>query len=68
MDSLVPAKTHFNMAIKTSPTYIIAYYYRGLIEEMQGNISAAKKDYQNALNFNPEFVRAQEALDRLSRG
>ena len=68
MDSLVPAKTHFNMAIKTSPTYIIAYYYRGLIEEMQGNIAAAKKDYQNALNFNPEFVRAQEALDRLSRG
>lgn len=65
MDSLVAAKTHFNMALKTSPTYIIAYYYRGLIEEMQGNTEAAKKDYQNALNFNPEFVRAQEALDRL---
>ncbi len=65
MDSLAKAKTHFNMAVETSPTYIIAYYYRGLIEEMQGNIIAAKADYQNALNFNPEFVRAKEALERL---
>lgn len=65
MDSLAKAKTHFNRAVETSPTYIIAYYYRGLIEEMQGNMEAAKKDYQNALNFNPEFVRAQEALERL---
>jgi len=65
MDSLAKAKTHFNMAVETSPTYIIAYYYRGLVEEMQGNTAAAKADYQNALNFNPEFVRAQEALERL---
>ncbi len=65
MDSLVQAKEHFNMAVETSPTYIIAYYYRGLVLEMEGNIAGAKKDYQTALNFNPEFVRAQEALTRL---
>ena len=65
MDSLGQAKKHFNMAVVTSPTYIIAYYYRGLVTEMQGDLEAAKKDYQTALNFNPEFVRAQEALDRL---
>lgn len=65
MDSLDQAKKHFNMAVVTSPTYIIAYYYRGLISEMEGDIKAAKKDFQTALNFNPEFVRAQEALDRL---
>ena len=66
MDSLKQAKQHFNMAVKTSPTYIIAYYYRGLIAEMEGNIEAAKKDYQTALNFNPEFIRAQEAMERLN--
>ncbi len=65
MDSLIQAKKHFNMAVVTSPTYIIAYYYRGLVQEMQGDLEAPKKDYQTALNFNPEFVRAQEALERL---
>ena len=65
MDSLGQAKKHFNMAVVTSPTYIIAYYYRGLVFEMEGNIAAAKKDYQTALNFNPEFERAQIALDKL---
>lgn len=66
MDSLSKAKAHFNMAVESSPTYIIAYYYRGLVEEMQGNMAAAKKDYQNALNFNPNFERAQVALARLN--
>ena len=65
MDSLIQAKKHFTMAVETSPTYIIAYYYRGLVSEMEGNIAGAKKDYQTALNFNPEFIRAQEALARL---
>jgi len=65
MDSLAQAKQHFTMAVVTSPTYIIAYYYRGLVSEMEGNIAGAKKDYQTALNFNPAFERAQEALERL---
>ncbi|MFK7980321.1 MAG: tetratricopeptide repeat protein [Saprospiraceae bacterium] len=65
MDSLAEAKKHFNMAVETSPTYIIAYYYRGLVLEMEGNIAGAKKDYQTTLNFNPAFERAQEALERL---
>ena len=65
MDSLLQAKTHFNKAIIASPTYIIAYYYRGLIEEKMGNVEAAKKDYQQAVNLNPIFERAKDALDRL---
>lgn len=65
MDSLIQAKNHFNMAVEVSPTYIIAYYYRGLVEEKMGDVAAAKKDYQHALNFNPNFERAQEALARL---
>ncbi len=65
MDSLKQAKNHFNMAIQTSPTYIIAYYYRGLVEEKMGDSVAAKKDYQQALNFNPNFERAKTALSNL---
>lgn len=62
MDSLNQAHNHFNMAIQTSPTYILAYYYRGLTQEMMGNEIAAKEDYQNALNLNPNFERAKVAL------
>ena len=44
----------------------MAYYYRGLVQEQTGNIEAAKKDYQQALKLNPEFVRASEALNGLA--
>ena len=62
MDSLKRAYQHFDLAAKSSPTYIMAYYYRGLVQEQQGNVEAAKKDYQQALNLNPGFDRAKEAL------
>ncbi|MEM6316379.1 MAG: tetratricopeptide repeat protein [Bacteroidota bacterium] len=65
MDSLPQANTHFNMAVETSPTYIIAYYYRGLVAEKMGDKEAAKRDYQNALNLNPNFERAKAALEAL---
>jgi len=66
MDSLKQAYNHFNLAAKTSPTYIMAYYYRGLVQEKTGNVEAAKKDYQQALNLNPEFKRASKALAELA--
>ena len=66
MDSLKQAYNHFNLAVQTSPTYILAYYYRGLVQEKVGNVAAAKKDYQQALNLNPEFERASVALAELT--
>ncbi len=66
MDSMKQAYHHFNLAVQTSPTYIMAYYYRGLVQEKIGQVEAAKKDYQQALNLNPEFERAREALKGLT--
>ena len=65
MDSLKKAYTHFDLAAKTSPTYILAYYYRGLTQEKMGHTTTAQQDYQQALRLNPEFERAKVALARL---
>ena len=67
MDSLKRAYQQFDLAAKTSPTYILAYYYRALVQEKQGDLEAAKKDYQQALNLSPGFDRAKEALGRIGK-
>lgn len=40
-------------------------YDIGQIHEKKGMIAEAKKDYSDALGFDPKFAKAQEALDRL---
>jgi hypothetical protein len=42
------------------------YYYAGVAREGLGEIDRARANYQEALNFNPNFIPAREALDRLS--
>ena len=65
MDSLKQAYNHFNLAVQTSPTFILAYYYRGLVQEQEGKIVEAKKDYKQTLSLDPSFERAVEALKNL---
>lgn len=65
LDSVSLGHAQFDMAVKMKPTYIIAYFYRGLASELSGDIANAKNDYQQALNLNPNYERAQQALDNL---
>ena len=65
MDSSKEAYNHFNLAVQTSPTFILAYYYRGLVQEQEGKIMEAKRDYQQVLSLDPSFERATEALRNL---
>ena len=67
MDSMDRAYKKFDLAINVEPTYYMAYYYRGSVYEVRGNKAAAKNDYEQTLNLNSDFMRAQEALDRVSR-
>lgn len=64
-DSIKIAYRQFDMAIKMEPTKVMAYFYRGVSSEINGDIAAAKNDYQQALNLSPKFDRAQKALDNL---
>lgn len=67
LDSLGKARDHFDMAIKTDPLFVKAYFYRGITSELQGNISAAKEDYKQALKMSPQFAEAKEALESLEK-
>jgi tetratricopeptide (TPR) repeat protein len=67
LDSIDQAYQHFDMALKVSPTFIMAYYYRGVASEMKGNVAKAKKDYEQALRMAPNYENARQAVDRLNR-
>ncbi|MBL7814873.1 MAG: tetratricopeptide repeat protein [Saprospiraceae bacterium] len=61
------ARQHFDMCIKTSPTYYKAYYYRGLVAEKKGDKAAALKDYEQALEFKSDYDKALEGVARLGK-
>ena len=67
-DSLSKAYDHFDIAVKTDPLFVKAYYYRGLCSELQGNLEAALADYKQANGMSPNYKEAKEALERLNKG
>lgn len=67
LDSLSKARENFDLAIKTEPLFVKAYYYRGHCSESQGDIPAALKDYKQAYGMSPNYKDAKEALDRLEK-
>lgn len=67
MDSLDNAYECFDIAVKNSPTYIKAYYYRGVASELKGDFAKAKIDYEDALKMAPNYEKAQEALDAVNK-
>lgn len=66
LDSLDKAKEQFNIMAKIKPQNHLPYYYRGLIYEAEGNISAARTELQNSLNLMPDFEGAKKAMMGLS--
>jgi len=52
----------FNIICTSHPAYYLGYYYRAIVHQLKGEETAAKNDFQNCLNLNPEFTRAEEAL------
>ena len=67
LDSLSKARDNFDLAIKTDPLFVKAYYYRGYCSELQGNIPAAWKDYGQANGMSPDYKDAKEGLERLEK-
>lgn len=64
-DSLPQAQRYFDLATKMEPTFALGYYYRGLTHQQRGDFKAAARDYEQALAFDPDLSRAQQALDDL---
>lgn len=66
-DSLQKAHHQFDLVIQNDPASAKGFYYRGLAAELKGEPAKAKNDYEQALVFAPEYQKAKEALDRLTR-
>ncbi len=67
MDSLEQAYKHFDMAVKSDPLFVKAYYYRGVANELSGKTDAALADYSQANRMSPNYPEAKEALERLKK-
>jgi tetratricopeptide (TPR) repeat protein len=65
MDSLQQAYEYYGLAAKIEPTYAGAYFSKGLCAEDLGKTKEAIMLYQNCLNIDPDFKRAQEHLKKL---
>lgn len=64
-DSFPQAFEQFDIMTKVKPQNFIAYYYRGITNVALNKIEAAEIDLNNCLNLNPEFTKAQKALDEI---
>ena len=65
LDSVPQAHDHFNIAVELDPTFKMAYYGRGLCAESKGDFKSARNDYEQVLNMDPNFLRAQKSLEEL---
>ncbi len=66
LDSLDKAYWNFDMATKTDPLFVIAYYYRGVTSEEKGDKKAAIEDYKQAFKMSPNLPEPRAALERLN--
>ena len=61
------AHADFDKAVSLKPDLASAYFYRGLINHMNGRYALAKVDYEKALEINPAESRARQALGLLEQ-
>jgi len=59
------ASNNFSDAIYSDSEFYEAYYSRGNCFETLGNIAQAESDYKRAIDINPEYIYAIEALESL---
>jgi tetratricopeptide (TPR) repeat protein len=57
---------HYTDAINIDPSYAEAYYNRGLAYETSGDVSSAKKDYEEAIKIRPDYLLARQGLERVN--
>lgn len=61
------ALKNFTNAINADNNFEKAYYMRGYTFELMGDIAAAKRDYQKALQLFPDYEMAQKGIIRVSK-
>jgi tetratricopeptide (TPR) repeat protein len=64
-DSLDKAFEQFNTLAGVAPTNHLGFYMRGIIQERQGKVNEALKDYQSAYNLKSDDKDVEYALNKL---
>ena len=59
------AVNNFSDAIYSNPNFHEAYYSRGNCFETLGNVRQAESDYRRAIEINPQYTYAIQALEDL---
>lgn len=59
------ALQYFTQAVEADPEYYEAYYNRGYSFELMGDIGNAAKDYQKALEIQPDYTLAAKGMERV---
>jgi tetratricopeptide (TPR) repeat protein len=65
MDSMRQAKSNFSIATSVDPQYAMGYFYRGVAAEKLGELKEAQADYEQTLKLYPNYVAAQNALEKI---
>lgn len=60
------ARQEFSITVKNDPLHIRAYFFLGYTDELLGDKEAAKKNYETALRFSPDYQLALDGLARVS--
>ena len=61
------AANNFSDAIYSNSSFYQAYYARGICFETLGNIKQAESDYKRAIQLNPDYYYAIDALSLLQQ-
>lgn len=65
-EKIEEAKNEFSIVVKNDPLHIRAHFFLGYAHELLGDKATAKKQYETALRFAPDYILAQEGLARVS--
>ncbi len=61
------AVNNFKILSSINPKSHLAYYFMGVSYEALGDKRSAIDNYQNAINFKPDYKEAQDALDKINK-
>jgi tetratricopeptide (TPR) repeat protein len=59
------ALEQFNIMTKVAQTDARGFFFKGLTHYQMNNLADAKREVQNALNFNPDYPQALELMKEL---
>ena len=67
VDSIPAAYQEFDQLIQQYPNYHLAYYYRGISNELLNKSDQAIEDYEYSLKMSPNFQKAKDAIKALTK-